>query len=198
MPRQKLRTDRLRDDVLHAAVTLVEQDRTAVTARAVAGAARTSTAAVYELFGDKSGLLRAVFYEAFHRLHDDLSAVPAKHDPRSDLVALLAATRQFALARPMLFEVMFARPFAELEPDPTDCEAAAGIMRLVLRAVRRAIDAGLLVGDRRDIAHVLVAVNRGMITTELAGLAGSSRANVERRWRLGITAVLDGLAPKAA
>jgi len=198
MPRPKLRTDGLRDEVLHAAVTLMEQDRTAVTARAVAGAARTSTAAVYELFGDKTGLLRAVFYEAFHRLHDELADVPVTDDPLADLVALQAATRHFALAHPMLFEVMFARPFAELAPDPTDSEAAAGMMRLVLRAVGRAIDAGLLVGDRGDIAHVVVAVNRGMITTELAGLAGSSRANIERRWRLGIGAVLDGLAPKAA
>lgn len=186
----------LREEVLDAAVALLEADRTAVTARAVATAAGTSTAAVYELFGDKGGLLRAVFYESFRRLHDDLAALPAGDDPRRDLVALLAAVRRFALAHPMMFELMFARPFAELDPDPADSEAAAGIMRIVLAAVGRAQRAQLLGGDRRDVAHVLVAVNRGLVATELAGLAGSTRANVERRWRLGIDAVLDGLAPE--
>ena len=198
MPRTKQRTDELRHEVLRMAVDLLEADRTAVTARAVAGAAQTSTAAVYELFGDKAGLLRAVFYEAFGLLHDELAAVPVSDDPRGDLVALLAATRRFAVARPMLFEVMFARPFAELEPDPTDVAAAAGIMRLVLKAVTRAIGVGVLSGDRRDIAHVLVAVNRGLISTELAGVAGSSAAKTDRRWQLGIDAVLAGLAPQAA
>lgn len=195
MPRAKLRTDRLRDDVLAAAMELVEGDRTALTARAVAGAAQTSTAAVYELFGDKAGVLRAVFYEAFRRLHDELSAVPTTDDPRADLVSLLAATREFALAHPMWFEVMFARPFAQLVPDPNDSDAAAGIIRLVMDVVDRALTAEVLVGDRRDIAHVVIAVNRGLIASELTGVAGSTAANIDRRWRLGIDAVLDGFGP---
>ncbi len=197
MPRPKLRTDTMRDDVLAAAVALLERDRTLVTARAVAAAADTSTAAVYELFGDKAGLLRAVFYDAFQQLHDILAAVPSTPDPRADLVALLRATRVFATGHPMLFEIMFARPFAELEPDATDVDAAVEVMRIVLRAVRRAIDAGILAGAARDVAHVLVAANRGFIATELSGLAGSTAANVERRWTIGIDGLLDGLAPGA-
>lgn len=193
MPRPKLRNDALRTDVLAAAVRVLETDRTAVTARAVAGAASTSTAAVYELFGDKSGLLRAVFYDAFRLLRDEMAAVPVTDDARADLVALMAATRQFAISRPMLFEIMFARPFVEFDPDEADTDAAVEIMRTVLGAVGRAQRAGVLHGDRRDIAHVLVSVNRGLIAAELAGTAGSTPSSVERRWRLGIDAVLDGL-----
>jgi len=187
----------MRDDVLTAAIGLVERDRLLVTARAVAAAADTSTAAVYELFGDKAGLLRAVFYEAFHRLRDVLAAVPSTSGPRTDLVALLRATREFATRHPMLFELMFARPFAELEPEPSDVDAAIEVMRIVLRAVRRATDANVLVGAPRDVAHVLVAANRGFIAAELSGVAGSTSANVERRWKLGVDALLDGLAPGA-
>lgn len=193
MPRPKLRNEALRSDVLAAAVHVLETDRTAVTARAVAGAASTSTAAVYELFGDKGGLLRAVFYEAFRLLRDETAAVPVTDDARADLVALLATTRRFANSRPMLFEIMFARPFAEFDPDEADADAAVEIMRTVLSAVGRAQRAGVLQGDRRDIAHVLVSVNRGLIASELAGTAGSTPNSVERRWRLGIDAVLDGL-----
>jgi AcrR family transcriptional regulator len=193
VPRPKLRNDALRSGVLAAAVRVLETDRTAVTARAVAGAASTSTAAVYELFGDKGGLLRAVFYEAFSLLRDEMAAVPMTDDARADLISLMAATRRFAISRPMLFEIMFARPFVEFDPDEADAEAAVEIMRTVLSAVGRAQRAGVLQGDRRDIAHVLVSVNRGLIASELAGTAGSSPGSVERRWRLGIDAVLEGL-----
>jgi AcrR family transcriptional regulator len=197
MPRAKLRTETMREEVLTAAMDLLERDRLLVTARAVAAAADTSTAAVYELFGDKAGLLRAVFYEAFHQLRDALGAVPSTPDSRADLVALLRATRVFATRHPMLFEIMFARPFAELKPDASDVDAAADVMRMVLGAVRRAIDARILAGAPRDVAHVLVAANRGFLAAELSGLAGSTPASVERRWTLGIDALLDGLAPSA-
>ena len=46
------------------------------------------------------------------------------------------------------------------------------------------------------MAHVLVAVNRGLIAAELASIAGSTTESVERRWTLGINAVLDGLDTK--
>jgi AcrR family transcriptional regulator len=38
------------------------------TTRRLAAAASTSTPAVYELFGDKAGLLRELFYEGFRQL----------------------------------------------------------------------------------------------------------------------------------
>jgi AcrR family transcriptional regulator len=196
MPRAKLRNEGLRADVLDAALRVLETDRAAVTARGVAGAAGTSTAAIYELFGDKGGLLRAVFYEAFRLLHDEIAAVPLTQDARRDLVSLMAATRRFAVRRPMLFEIMFARPFAEFAPTVEDADAASEVMRIVLRTVDRAERAGVIHGDRRDVAHVLVAVNRGLIAAELAGIAGSTGESVERRWTMGIDAVLDGLATK--
>jgi AcrR family transcriptional regulator len=45
----------------------------AVTARRVDTAAGTSTAAVYELFGNKTGLVRSIFSEGFDRLADRLA-----------------------------------------------------------------------------------------------------------------------------
>ena len=64
MPRPKQRTPELRDHVLHVALaTLAADGVTGFTTRNVARQAQTSTPAVYELFGDKAGLVREVFFE---------------------------------------------------------------------------------------------------------------------------------------
>src|ERR1700722_6284803 len=70
MPRPKQRTPELRDRVLSAALELLSSVGVAgFTARSVARAAQTSTPAVYELFGDKRGLVRELYFAGFRTLH---------------------------------------------------------------------------------------------------------------------------------
>ena len=57
--------------------------------------AGTSVPAVYELFVDKDGLLRAVFFEGFRRLGGELAALPETADPLADLRALIPVFRRF-------------------------------------------------------------------------------------------------------
>jgi AcrR family transcriptional regulator len=195
MPPRKQRTPELSETVLRTTLELVETEGVSLTARSVAAAADTSPAALYELFGDKAGLLRAVFFEGFALLDEALTAVPTTSDPRADLLDTLAATRRFALGRPMLFELMFSRPFAEFRPGPDDQTAAASVYRTVMSRVDRCLADGVVAGDRVDIAQVLIATNRGLIAAELAGILGSTPASSERRWALGVQAVLAGLRP---
>lgn len=201
MPRPKVRTGDLREVIVDRALHLLEEGGPpAVRARGVASAAGTSTAAVYELFGDKAGLVRSVFFEGFRLLEARLRAVPTTGDARTDLVETLAEARRFALDRPMLFEVMYARPFAEFEPSADDLRAGMGLYRLVTDRVRAwgaSAGATPIADDPRDAAHAVVATNRGLVATELAGLAGTSSRTVDRRWRLTIDALLDGLAAPA-
>ena len=63
---------------------------------------------------------------------------------------------------------------------------------LLVARVQRAIDAGILVGDPIDLAHVLLALTQGLAAQETAGWLGTSAASVDRRWALAVTAVLDG------
>jgi AcrR family transcriptional regulator len=198
MPRKKERTDSLRADLLSAAVQVLERDGPgAVRARQVASVAGTSTAALYELFGDKAGLVRSIFLEGFHQLLVRLEEVPSSDDARADVLGLLVASRDFAIERPMLFEVMFARPFAEFEPGPDDQAVAADIYRLVVARVRRWLDGEGAAVDAVDVSHSLVAANRGLVAAELAGMAGTSAASVDRRWNLAIGGLLDGLVQQA-
>jgi hypothetical protein len=62
--------------------------------------------------------------------------------------------------------------------------------------VRRCIDAGTFTGDETDIAHVVLALARGMASQEAAGWLGTSRESVERRWELAIDSLLAGLAAR--
>ncbi len=77
MPRVKQRTPELREHVLDVAIAMLAADGvTGFTTRRLAQRAQTSTPAVYELFGDKAGLLREVFFAGFRLLRGRRCAWP--------------------------------------------------------------------------------------------------------------------------
>lgn len=198
MPRAKQRTPALRDRVLQVAVSMLASDGVAgFTTRKVAEQADTSTPAVYELFGDKAGLVREMFFEGFRMLRRRFDQLGESADPRADLVRVVQTLRKFVRENPVLAEVMFSRPFADFDPGQAGRKAGSAVRQFIVGCVRRSIDAGLLAGDETDIAHVLVSMTQGLAATEMAGWLGTSRASVDRRWDLAIRAVLDGLRPVA-
>jgi AcrR family transcriptional regulator len=195
VPRPKQRTPELRDRVLAVALSTLAGDGVAgLTARRVAAGAATSVPAVYELFGDKAGLVREVYFEGFRRLRARLAAVPATGSPLGDLIAMGQAFRAFATGEPVLAEVMFARPFADFDPGPAELAATGGTREHIVGLVRRGVDAGMIAGDPVDIAHVLLALAQGLAAQENAGWLGSSAASADRRWAVAFEAVLAGLA----
>jgi len=196
VPRAKQRTQELREHVLHVAVAMLATEGIAgFTTRRVAQEAETSTPAVYELFGDKAGLVREVFFEGFRLLRHRFGQLEESDDPRADLVRVVEVFRAFVRENPVLAEVMFSRPFADFEPGPSELRAGNAVRGSVVASVRRCIDAGVLVGAETDIAHVLVALAQGLAAQETAGWLGTSKASMDRRWDLAIRAVLDGLTP---
>jgi len=194
VPRAKQRTPALRDRVLHVAVaTLADEGVAGFTARKVAQGAATSIPAVYELFGDKAGLVREVFFEGFRQLRSRFDQFEDSDDSRADLVRVLEVFRSFVRENPVLAQVMFSRPFADFDPGPKEFRAGSSVREFIVEHVRRCIEAGLLVGDETDIAHVLVALAQGLAVQETAGWLGTSKASVDRRWALAFRAALDGL-----
>jgi AcrR family transcriptional regulator len=198
LPRPKQRTDELRRHILQTAVGLIAADGVVgFTTRRVVEEASTSLPAMYELFGDKSGLVREIFFEGFRLLRGQLDELEPSADPRADLVRLLETIRRFHQDNPVLARVMFSRPFPDFDPGPAEEEAGRSVREHVVGHVQRAIEARVLEGNPTDIAHVILSVAQGMASVEVAGWLGTSKASVERRWKLAIDAVLDGLRPAA-
>lgn len=195
MPRAKQRTPELRDRLLEVAVaTLNDEGVARLTTRRVAERAGTSVPAVYELFDDKAGLVRAIFFEGFRRLGRDLASAPVTDDPVADVEALVPVFRRFCLDSPRLAQVMFSRPFADFDPGPEELAAGEAVRDIFLDRIQRCLDEGALTGDAVDIAHVLLALAKGLAVQEAGCWLGTTARSVERRWRLGVRALLTGFS----
>ena len=100
MPRAKQRPE-LRDRLLEVAIaTLSEEGIARFTTRRVAERAGTSVPAVYELFDDKAGLVRAMFFEGFRLLAGELAQVPVTEDPVAELL-FREAPRGLGVLKPL-------------------------------------------------------------------------------------------------
>jgi AcrR family transcriptional regulator len=195
VPRTKQRTPQLAEQVLAAALRLVATDGIrALTARRLADQAGTSPAAVYELFGDKGGVIRAMFFSGFEQLGEHLRDAEPEDDPVEGLVALSQRYRGFLIAHPALAALMFSRPFASFDPAPDEEAAGAAVRQQIVDAVNRAIQADRLHGSATDIAHAYVALIQGLAAAESSKRLGRSPAAIRRRWDSGVRALLAGFA----
>jgi AcrR family transcriptional regulator len=196
VPRVKQRTPELRARLVDAGVDLLGAEGAgALTARALAERAGTSPPAIYELFGDKAGVVRALYLEGFRRLAAGIRAQGASSDPMAGLWALVGEYRRFVRASPGLAEVMFARPPGAGGTHQEESAATGSVRLLVAERVRRCVEDGTVYGDATDVAHVLVVLLEGMSLAEVAGRLGTDTESVERRWRLAVAALLNGLRP---
>lgn len=195
MPRAKQRTPELAETVLRSGLRLLSDEGVeALTARRLAQEAGTSPAAIYELFGDKAGVVRAMFFSGFVSLGEELASGALPDDPLDALHALAARYRAFIVEHPALAAVMFSRPFASFDPAPEEQAAGARVRELIVGAVQAAIDAGELRGDATDIAHAYVALIHGLAAAESSSRLGHADAAVQRRWDAGVRALLAGFA----
>ena len=163
------------------------------TTRTVARQAGTSAPAVYELFGDKSGLVREVFFEGFRQLGHQLTALTTTEDALADLEQTARTYRAFLVRNRALAEVMFSRPFTDFSPGPDEALASGAVRELIVSRVDRCIGSGVLRGDATDIAHVFVALVQGMASAESAQRLGTSKRSIDRRWDLAMAAFFGGL-----
>ncbi len=199
MARPRVRTAELRATVLARALDLLESEGIeVVTTRRVAALSGTSPPAIYEFFGDKRGLLGAVFFEGFRMLGEQLEALPQSDDPRVDIEAVAWAFRRFGSAHPSLSEFMFARPVADFDPSREQLATSAVVRRIIVGRVKRWVRTQSLTADPVDVAHALLALMMGLAAQERGGWLGSSPGAVAQRWRRGVRALLSGFAAQRA
>lgn len=193
---------RIHDDALaarlleRAAETVSTQGVRALSLRTLAKEARTSTAAVYSLFGGKPGLLAALYKQAFARLEDAQAQVGASSDPLADLVRLGVAYREVAVADPNGYRIMFAD---EVRPDDLDAATVrlgARTFDYLLDAVQRAVAAGLYPGTppAPSIATALWANVHGLVSLELGRFVPPQAGDPAMVFEAAVRAAVTGWA----
>jgi AcrR family transcriptional regulator len=174
---------------------LASEGPAALTTRGLAERAQTSSSAVYTLFGDKSGLVGAMFVEGFRRLAHRFAEVRQTDDPEADLIALGQAFRANALANPNLYDLMFGSPFPGFAPDDDDAREALGTFQALVDAVQRGRDEGAIVAaEPLEVALVLFGMVHGLASLELKGWLGAPE-QAGRLWDIANRMVQHGLRP---
>jgi AcrR family transcriptional regulator len=194
MARPKVHDEVLRGRLLERArKTLSADGPGALSLRTLARDCGTSTTAVYSLFGGKTGLLTALFDEAFRALGRQLSAVQPGEDSLDDIVRLGLAYRRSALSDPHLFGMMFTGE--TLLPAAAEARTAAGTALGPLREfVERAVQSKALRPDTDPTAASLTlwAAVHGWVSLQLRGfLPPGAECSFENALR----AVLEGWRP---
>lgn len=202
MARPRVHDDTLRSRLLDVATrTLAEAGPDALTLRSTAAEAGTSTSAVYSLFGDRDGLVRAAAERAADRFAAHLRAVPRTADPRADLLALGVAYRRHALTEPQGYRLMFGDRALGSTGDGPAGVTDAPTFRVLHDAVRDALAAGA--GPVEDAAALeaasaLWALAHGLVTLELTGLLPLPVERREAAYRRALAAAGPALLAAAA
>jgi AcrR family transcriptional regulator len=180
--------------MLHVAVGLLdEHGPDALQTRKVAGAAGTSTMAVYTHFGGMRALIAEVAEEGL-RQFDAALTVPQTDDPVADLFTCGIAYRRYAIARPHMYRLMFGSTSAHGINAPARNVLTLTLAEIdqdypsfahVVRGVHRCMLAGrITVGSPDDDAAVVAtaaqfwALIHGFVMLELAGYYGDDGSAV--------------------
>ncbi|MGH2784879.1 MAG: TetR/AcrR family transcriptional regulator [Actinomycetota bacterium] len=203
MGRPREHDRRIRSALLEAAERLVAAGGPdALSVRAVAAEAGTTTRAVYSLFGSKEGLVAALAQRAFELIAAGLDELEETKDPAADLVETgVVVFRGFVRDHPSLYRIAFQRIVPGLRSGPELESARERTFPRLQDKVRRLDEAGLLAGKSvREAAVEFNAMCEGMANSELRGevLPILPKGKEERAWRDALTTVVRGFANGAA
>jgi AcrR family transcriptional regulator len=198
--RRREHDDGTRAELRAAAERLVaEGGPAALSVRAVAAEAGTTTRAVYSLFGSKEGLVvDALAQSAFEFLADGVDKLVETEDPVADLVAVgVPVFRTLVLEHPALYRIAFQRIVPGLRAGPEVTTARALAHTRLHAKIQRVKDAGLL--GRKTVREAAVEFNAMLEGLANAELRGSTLPILppgieERTWRDALTTVVRGFA----
>jgi AcrR family transcriptional regulator len=173
------RKDHLRERLTAAAVEVLATGGVdALTARALAERAETTTMAIYSRFGGMDAVLVAVLGEGFAMLADQLNAVADTANPRADVEEVCLAYRAFALESSALYTVMFDSGLRDAiaEAGSSPQEAFAHLHRRVARALPDTDPASVETASFSTwaLCHGLVSLERSGIGSKLRQRSASS------------------------
>jgi AcrR family transcriptional regulator len=179
--------------LLDAAHRLLESDGVeALTVRRVATEAGVAPMGIYHRFGGKDGLAEALFVDGNRLLAEALRDVEVG-DALGELRDGCRQYRQFALAHPALYSVMFERAVPGFEPSPEALKSCTMSFVVLVDSVRRAQAAGVLrAGAAIGYAQQIWAACHGAVSLELRQIGFMD--DLDAQYEGLISTLIDGLA----
>jgi AcrR family transcriptional regulator len=160
--------------------------------RRLAADAGTSTTAVYSLFGNKAGLMNELYREAVRRFAHRLATVEPTDDPATDVIRIGIVYRDYALAEPHLYAIMFDRRKAELELDQDSSDEANETFEPLVDAVVRGQAAGQFRPVRpQQVALSCWGIAHGLVQLELNGKVPPG-VDIAAEYQEVLRAIVDG------
>jgi AcrR family transcriptional regulator len=143
-------------------------------ARKVAAEIGASTMAVYTHFGGMNGLLEAIVAASFERFGAALASAPTTDDPMADFFVMGYAYREFALASPQRYRLMFGPASPQAFRAPTaEMPVATATFDQLVTAVQRIVATGRIrADDVMELAGRLWSVIHGVVLLEIIGEFG--------------------------
>lgn len=173
----------VRDQLVEAGMRVLERDGLpALSARRLTTETGTSTMAVYTHFGGMTGLIDAIASETFVRFTRALTEVEQTDDPVADFFVMGVHYREFALANPQRYQMMFGTSADSLDRHHADLTVTGNAsdraefavsFEALLDVVRRMIAAGRIRDDGESVvAGRLWSLTHGEVLLEIAGFFG--------------------------
>src|SRR5262245_54678818 len=201
MGRPREHNEATRAALLEAAERIVaERGPAALSVRAVADTAGTTTRAVYSLFGSKDGLLvEALAHDAFEFLHTEIGELDETDDPAADLIDVgVVVFRRLVREHPALYRIAFQRIVPGFEAGPELSSTRQKAWDQLVARVERLRPSGQL-GEKpaAEAAVEFIAMMDGLGSAELRGavLRLLPEGSEEDAWRNALTTVIRGWRP---
>ena len=165
--------EEMRQDILQAARDIIAAEGAgALSIRGIARRIGYSAPALYEYFAGKEAIAEALFVAGFQQLAVMMAQI-AEPDPIVRLRALGITYREFAIAHPQEYSLMFSRPIPEFQPSPEDLDIATTAFAPLQHTFAEGIAAGVIRPmEARTGATATWAFLHGLVSLELAGMGG--------------------------
>lgn len=159
-----------RERLIEAGTRLLDSEGPeALQARKVAAEIGASTMAVYTHFGGMNGLLEAIVSAAFERFGVALASAPKTDDPMTDFFSMGYAYREFALASPQRYRLMFGLAAPQKLHVPELPLATAAFDQLVAVVERIVASGRIRRDDAGELAGRIWSMIHGVVLLELVG-----------------------------
>jgi AcrR family transcriptional regulator len=181
-----------------AEAVLAREGPGGLTVRAVAAEAGIAPMGVYNRLGGKDGLVDELLIRGFDRLRATLEAALAdtgEAGMRGRFIASGLSYRQFALANPHFYAIMFEQPVERRTDNPEVGEHADATFGALVRTVELAAAADVIAArDPVETAMQIWSAVHGAVMLELKGMVLTP--DPQYTYRTLLDTLIRGLAPR--